>query len=294
MSFLIILLSFPVLQPPLEFQNLIVTHRHRIKQGDWLEGICCDESKLYCVERQRVYGRLRYRSILAVYDISRAGDESPRLLDKMEVGAVSPFCRPRVDRHSHRVYVQCYAAGVQIFRLENNQLLPVGKLGCVKDVVSVAVNTADTVFVCDRDTKSVCLVSVSADTVIMQLETPEQVQGERPRRVAVLGETILVCYGDNILVAYNRNSPTTGQVLQTPEGLQLVYSITTDNYSSFLITDYSSAALFVLDDRGYLHHRIIPDAGAATDNSRLLDCAVVQSQLWLGYEGVSIVVMSSH
>ncbi len=111
--------------------------------------------------------------------------------------------------------------------------------------------------------------------------------------MSVLGETVLVSYGDNTLVAYLSDSPTPDQVLQTPEGLRYMSSITTDGHSSFLMTD-SKTGVYVLVRKGNLRHRIEPDTSTDhTDGLGLQDCAVVQSQLWLGLRLRSIAVMSS-
>ena len=115
-------------------------------------------------------------------------------------------------------------------------------------------------FVGDWHTESVCLVNVSTDTVIRKLEGPAEavdypstdpviglVKKRLPCDISLLGQTVLVCYGHNTLVTYRSDSPTSGRVLQTPEGLQRVRSITTDSYSSsFLVTDHH--AVYVLSD----------------------------------------------
>lgn len=101
---------------------------------------------------------------------------------------------------------------------------------------------------------------------------------------------MLVCYRPNTLVIYRSDRPSRGQVLQTPEGLKNVSSITTDGHLSFIVTDEWNKSLYVLDRAGNLRHRIQPDT--RTDSGSLQDCAVVQSQLCLGYAGC-ITVMSS-
>ena len=193
-------------------------------------------------------------------------------------------CRPCVDS-SHRVYVPCGESGVRIFRCLDGRLLPArDPLRCVRDACSICVNTADTVFVCDRDTESVCLVNVSTDTVIRRLEKPAQEQNS-PYHISVLWQTVLVCYDYTTLVIYRTDSPTPGRVLQTPEGLGRVISITTDcQSSSFLVTDQHS--VYVLSDK-LIWHRIY------TGDRLSHDCAVVQSQLWLGYNDGDISVLTS-
>ncbi len=235
---------------------------------------------MYCVEHPRGVSTWW----LTVYDMSDSEDGSLSLIDKVEVGRVHWGCRPRVDS-LHRVYVPSGKYGVRIFRCQDGRLLPArDPLRCVRDARSICVNTADTVFVVDRDTGSVCLASVSLDTVIRRLETPAHVLFY-PHRVSLLGETVLLCYGDNTLVTYRSDSPTHCRVLQTPEGLDYVQSITADSHSCcFLCTD--GHAVYVLSDK-LIWHRIY------TGDRGLMDCAVVQSQLWLGYLGGDIDVLTS-
>ncbi len=230
---------------------------------------------------------------LRVYDISGADDSCFNLLDKAEVNHVLWYGRPRVDS-SHRVYVPCETSGVRVFHCQEGRLLPArDPLRCVRNACSICVHTADTVFVCDRFT--VHLVNVSTDTVIRQLETPAQVLGDPPHHVSVLGQTVLVCYGINTLVIYRSDSPIPGRVLQTPEGLSFVSSIITDSHSSsFLVTD--SQSVFVLDFNLFWHRIVYKGAGIKglllEDEHRraaIADCAVVQSQLWLGYGIIGII-----
>ncbi len=270
----------------MEFRNLHKTRTHRIQWGDWLYGLCCEDNRVYCVEVKRENSTYW----LTVYDMSDTEDGSLSLIDKVEVEDVSWVCPPCVDS-SHRVYVPCGRYGVRVFHCQDGRLLPArDPLMCVGDARSICANTADIVFVCDwgRVSPSVCLVNVSSDTVISQLVRPAQVSGY-PYHVSVLGQAVLVCYGDNTLVTYRSDSPTPGRVLQTPEGLDRVRSITADTHSSsFLATDQHS--VYVLSDK-LIWHRIY------TDDRLLQDCAVVQSRLWLGdfhiSEAGSIAVLTS-
>ncbi len=256
-------------------------------------GICCDDNKVYCVVGRHSYqtntdnfddgGHIRYS--LRVY---REEDDGLKLLDRTELEVEDLFisCCPRVD-NLHRVYVPC-SPGVRIFRCRFAHLQEDrDPLKCVPRAVSVAVNTVDTLFVCDKGTKSVCLVSVSADRVIRRLETPAQLGRYTPEQVAVLGATVLVCYSVNTLVIYRTDSPSPGQRLTIADGPIEVSSITTDGHSSFLVMDWRVRKVFVLDNEGKLRCRIPVLAGW------LQDCAVSQSQLWVGCRGGSIDVMSS-
>ncbi len=264
-----------LLQLPVAFQNLYETRRHRIQWGNRLWGLCYDDNRIYCVDEWK-----DSTGCLSVYDTSYSEDGKLSLLNKVVMRDVPWSFSPHVDS-SHRVYVPCGESGVRVFRCIDGHLLPArDPLKCVKHARSICVNTS--AFLCDRDT-DVCLVSVSSDTVIRRLEKPAQVRG-LPSRVSVLGETVLACYGDNTLVTYRSDNPTPGRVLQTP-GLERVESITTDsNSSSFLVTDQH--AVYALSDK-LIWHRIY------TVNRVLQDCAVVQSQLWLGYYGGYIAVLTS-
>ncbi len=217
-----------------------------------------------------------------MYDMSDSEDGSLSLIDKVKVGIVPWYCRPLVDS-SHRVYVPRGESGVRVFRCQDGRLLSArDPLKCVRDARSVCVYTADIVFVGDWGTRSVCLVNVSTDTVIRRLERPVR---DDPCQMFVLGQTVLVCYGDNTLVTYRSDSWTPGRVLQTPEGLDEVTSITADSHSSsFLVT--GRHGVYVLNDN-LIWHRIY------TEVLELMGCAVVQSQLWLGYREGDIAALTS-
>ncbi len=274
----------------MEFKNLRMTRLHRLQQRRELRGLCCDDRKLYCVEfldKDRSFW-------LTMYDISGAEDGSIRQLepvDSVEVRGVVKHCRPRVDS-AHRVFVPCEDANVRIFRCEGGRLVSArDPLTCVEKPRSLAVNTSDSIYVCDYENDTVCLVSVSTDTVIRPIGKPEHLEcsgDDRPWYVSVLGETVLVCYGRNTLVTYRNDSSIPCRVLQTPEGLGWVCSITTDGHSSFIVMDWMTGSVYVLDRTGTPCHRIPP----GTD-SGIKDCAVVRSQLWLGYYRGYISVMSS-
>ncbi len=178
----------------------------------------------------------------------------------------------------------CRSAGVPIFYCQDGRLLPAREpLRCVRDATSVCVNTADTVFVGDFDTHSVYLVRVSSDTVVGRLDKPAEARD--PYYMSVQGQIVLVCYDENTLVTYRIGSPTPDRVLRIRDIAWEVTSITSDSRSSsFIVTDGYN--VFVLDDK-LLFHRIY------TDHLGLQDCAVVQSQLWLGYRNGVITVLTS-
>ena len=194
---------------------------------------------------------------------------------------------------------ECVRAGISgltVYRYEDGRLATVSRLKSVGYTVSVAVNSSDTVFVCDWNdvTKgdSVYLVDVKADTVIKTLTDPGQdpqhpLPGE-PWHVAVLGDSVLVSYGPrppHRLVLYHSDVTHPAQELHI-EGLEEeVWAVTTDTHSRFLVT--CSEAVFVLDGKGNLLHQI------QTDSEDLRDCAIVQSQLWLADLDARILAMTT-
>ncbi len=269
---------FYVCQLPVEFPKLRKTKTYGLQWGDRLHGLCIDDDKLYCVEERREESRGRYS--LCVYDIGPTTG-TPRILDSLDLAGVPQ--EPRVCRDTHLVYVPCWGRGVSIVRCDDHHLVTVKTLRCIKKVESVAVSSEDTLFACN-DAKSVYAVNVTTDSVIREIVTPEHVGGG-PRHVVVLGDTLLVGYGRNTLVMFRNDGTTNGQVVPTPKGLGSVRSLTTDGHTSFLVTGWDS--VFVLDDR-LLCHRIQHSMG-------LRDCAVIQSQLWLGYWNTgTITVMTSN
>ncbi len=271
-------------QPPVEFRAICETEQHRVQWGERLRGLFWDNKNLYTVE-ERAEGRSS-SSWLCLYE-RRPGKEPLRLLDSVELGKLMYGVRPRVDMQTHDVYVLCEGQGVKVFRCEGGHLVIVKTLTCVKYVVSVAVNARDSIYVCDKDIEdAVLLVNVGTDKIVDRLQKPPQAGGGRPRRVAVLAESVLVCYGRNTVVLYSKGDSVPARILQQGSGLgPKVSSIATDGHSSFLLTDWDTVS--VLDDRGNLYHR-------HRHTERLLDCAVVNSQLWLGcYDPGSVVVLTS-
>ncbi len=248
-------------------------------------GICCDDNKLYCVEKRDNDSR---NMQLSVHDISTFDHYVFRLLGKVQLECKSnvEVCHPRADRHSRRIYVPCVEDGVKMFRFEDKSLMTLGTLKCVKTASSIAVNSADTVFISDKHyiTPAIYLVNVRTDTVIMMLEKSQLHPADY---LAVTGKTVLAWHGLHKLMTYARDGSTPGQVLQTPEGLRSVTSITTDGQSNFLVTDAVSRSVFVLDDNTRIWHKI------HTDNKILIDCDVHKSSVWLAGDSNHVYLMRS-
>ncbi len=269
-------------------------------------GFCCDGNNLYCVEEEAEEWReSRPEQFLTVYGISEAGAGRSRPLDSVGIPYTDfrvPFyySRPRVDS-SHRVFVPCGDAGVGVFRCTFDRLEPADWLRCVRCAMSVAVSTGDCVYVYDGARQSVCLVHVPTDTVIRELDRPGDFSHRgywsSPTCLCVLGETVLVSYAGT-LVVYHNDSSTPDAVVTTPAERENVTSITTDGHSRFFCTvDVDSVVyMYILDRAGRIHRKMniedtFPHISRDFGNMRLVDCAMVQSQLCLGFEDGSIVLI---
>ncbi len=268
-------------QPPVQFKSLKKKGETREIWGSHLLGLCCDDDKLYTVEAGGGYA-------LCMYELQ--GTVIVRRLDRVSLPEerYMQYCHPRVDRRTHRVYIPCLSHGVLIFRCVNLFLRKTGQLTCMGRAHSVTMHSPGIVVVCDVEYNVVYLVDIANDRILKILK-PSQAVNEVPLYASVLGESLLVSYGDNTLVLYASGGSSPGRVLATPDGLVEVFSITTDNYSSFLVTnnERGDGSVFILDVRGNCRHEIqqhIPE---------LRDCVVIQSQLWLAGSKGFIQFMAS-
>ncbi len=125
---------------------------------------------------------------LCVYQTGQGYDKSI-LLSSNDLGGRAMVCSLRLDKTSHEVFVPYPGKRVQVFRLEKNNLVRVRALMCVENARNVALGSSGIMYVCDIDSKAVCLVSLKDDKVIHQLQLSN---GEKkaPRHVAVLGNKI--------------------------------------------------------------------------------------------------------
>ena len=255
------------------------TERYEIPRGQRLRGLCYDDNRLYCVEHWTTESSLFY---LTLYEI---GAHELNLLDTVALGHDLWYCRPRGYTQTH-VILPC-REGVRVYHYDDRHLVVARELKCVREAWGVAVKDMDSVFVCDSDSKCVCLVNMDTDTITRRLQKPRQVRNEIPWHLAVLKDTVLVCYGENALVTYSNYGRASGHVIETISELVQVSSVTTDNHSNFLVTEYGSGCVFVIDERGKLQTKV------DSKNWGLRDCGVAQSQLWLGYDDGHIDVMTS-
>ncbi len=208
------------------------------------------------------------------------------LSDAVEVAENSQY--PRVDAHSQQVYIpDGESRGVSVVSWENNLLTQQPSLKCAGTCDSVGVISPHTLCASNTDSGSVSVVSVTNDTVSARLSKPEEVRDTIPWRTAVLGDNILVEYGDDNLVVYENGASSPGTMVTWPAGLQSVYGISSDGVFRFLVCDSASNAVFTLDVTGKLCDKINIDT-----DSGVFDCTVVDGKLWVGCVNGDIVVMS--
>ncbi len=242
--------------------------------------MCYYSGRLYTVEARRKDGSYRHR--LAVYSVS--DQDTVTLLDTLDL-EWGPR-HPRVDRQSGQVYIPSEDHGVCVVRYDGSKLVPVTTLRCVGYVYNLAVVSTDTLYVSEMASNTVCLIDVTQDRVTARLQPPQEVRGQMPGNIAVLGDTVLVMYGN--LVIYRHGVPTPGKVIPRLQGQKAVSGLTTDHHSSFLLCDRRSRSVYVLDISGN-HTHAIPIPGDRVP----WDCTVVGGQLWVGCINGDIIVMSS-
>ncbi len=285
------------LQPAVDYRGLAVTGTRRVTQaGDDLRGLCYSEGRLYVVEGRRRSGR--YSINLTVHSVQSDSGHITRLdtltvLDE-RVWLLS-LC-PRVDHHSRRVFIPC-PYSVTVTRLDDNRLVRERGLTCVRDPISMDIMSPDTLYVGDGGSDNVYVVNITTDRKISTLQKPDtvraRVRGKEPGSLAVLGDSIMVGYGNSTLVVYRHGSPAPVRVIPRPGGLDHVRTVSTDCRSNYIVTDTRTISVFIIDSNGDLKHTVnIPDTSKYT-NGRLEDCAVVNRQLWVGCSNGDIVIMSS-
>ncbi len=282
-------LCFLCLQPAVDYRGLAVTGRRSVTQaGDWLCGLCYSEDCLYVVEGREESDRYSWN--LTVHRVQSDSGHITRLDTLTVVEAVywlQSLC-PRVDRHSRRVFVPCQGSGVTVARLDGDRLVRERTLTCVKKAVSVDVMSPDTVYVGDRYNTSVHVIDIKDDRKTATLEKPDTLRGQEPHSLAVLGDSVMVCYGYSSLVVYHHGSPAPVRVIPRPGGLENVTAVSTDCHSNYMVTDRYRSSVVITDADGEIHHTVTPDT-----DSRLRDCAVVNRQLWVGCLNGDIIIMSS-
>ncbi len=292
-------LCFLYLQPALDYRGLAVTGMRRMTQaGDDQLGLCYSEGFLYVVEGQKELGRDIYSHSLAVYNVPSGSGHITRLDTLTGLGpGYWLFLCPRMDRHSQRVFIPCPSSGVTIARLDSERLVRERTLTCVHAIIVDAMSPS-TVYVGDRNSRSVHVVDIRDDRITATLEKPNTVRrGEEPYSLTVLGDSVMVCYGGGTLVVYRHGSSAPVRVIPHPGGIEGVSVVSTDCRSNYIVTNYETKSVFIIDSNGDLHHTVnISDTHSNTDSdfgSLTVDCAVVNRQLWVGCLNGNIVIMSS-
>ncbi len=220
-----------------------MTGRTTIQAGYELWGLCYSDSCLYTGEWRKV-GSGKYSWTLAAYRLHcKSGNIT--LLDRLELGVAGGpwFVNPRIEHHSRRVFVPYYDRGVAVARLDGDRLVRETVLTCVRFAVSVDVMSPYTVYVCDREGRSVHVVDVRVDRIRSTLITPEAVRGERPDNLGVLGDSVMVGYYCGPLVIYRHGISAPIKVIPRPGGLQQLLAISTDCERHFILTDYDTKSI---------------------------------------------------
>ena len=177
---------------------------------------------------------------------------------------------------------------VSVVSWEDNRLTPQPTLECVGECPSVGVMSPHTLCVCDVDSRSVSVVSVTDDTVTARLSKPEEVRDKEPWRTAVLGDSVLVRYEGDNLVVYENGVSSPGTMVTWPAGLQSVCGMSSNGVSRFLVCDEESDIVFTLDVSGNLCDKIKIDT-----DSEIWDFTVVDGKLWVGCLNYSYIVIMS-
>ncbi len=288
-------LCFLYLQPAVDYRGLVVTGRRRVTQAGYesrVDGLCYREDCLYVLKvREESASVINYN--LIVYSVESDSGHIARLdtLTVQEDTGWTWHMHPRMDHHSHRVFIPCFEKGVIVARLDGDRLVIERSLTCVKDPITVDVMTPDTVYVGDRDSNRVHVVDIRDDRITATLDKPDTVhQRDSPIMLAVLGDSVMVYYYfiENTLVVYRHGSPTPVKVIPPPGGLKGVTAINTDFHSNYMVTyGGDPKSVIIIDSNGVLRHTInIP----FTD---IQDCAVVNRQLWVLCHNGDIAIMAS-
>ena len=251
--------------------------------------MCYFNGKLYITRKSREAGVIQFS--LDVHSV--IDQDTIKLLDTLHLDVENEshlhLSPPRVDRQSGNVYIACDTHGVYVVKYVDSKLVAVRRLTCVARPSSLAVVSPDTLYVCDRDSATICLVDVSHNRVTARLQN-EFEDRENPRLVAFLGDTVFAQCSDNLAI-YRHGVPAPRKVIpgQT-RGQGWVVGLNIDHHSSCLLVTHYPDDVYVMDLTGNLAHTIrVP----IDMDSQPVDCTVVGEQLWVGYPGGEIIVMSS-
>ncbi len=272
--------TLSLLQPPVDWEMLRLTTKRSLTSA-YVSGLCYHDNKLYYVESfaDRASCTLHMNNIDEQDDVLEQLDKFDFIGPDNRSGTLNRYhtCRPRIDVFTQYVYVPC-DKGVLVFSCDDDCLTVRKTLKCVECPLSVAVHSTTTLLVCNA--QNICLINVVTDKVIRKFQKPRKEWAKTPTSACVLGETVLVCYDMQTLAKHHIEDAVPALTLQPPEPLDRIYGITTDGHSSFLVTESaythgSRGHVYVLDTKGNFRHRI------NADDSWLLDCALVESELWV-------------
>ncbi len=131
---------------------------------------------------------------LVVYSVTDHGNVTLHDTLELKGDGWSGGWEPRVDHSNGWVYIPAGKWGIWVIRYDCSKLVLVTRLKCVGNAKSVAIVSADRLYVCDYATKTVCVVDVKRDEVTSTLQVPPGVGLHAPHSVAILGDTALVGY----------------------------------------------------------------------------------------------------
>ncbi len=243
--------------------------------------MCYAQNKLFAVEQ---LGNVSYH--LAVYRVTSGPWDDLTLLDAIVLERI--WGKPRADPEGH-VYIPSHD-GVLVAQYIGNNLASNRTLKCVSDPWGVAVANSGEIYVSDWQRRSVYVVDVLSDTVVRMLHRPQQMEAETPSHLAVLGDSVLVCYGRNTLVVYHKGGVIADKLLTAPASLHAINSLCTDGQTHYVVGDETTGAVHVMSSSGkVLCTMQVPR------HKQLRDIAVVNRQIWVScYSGDIILLKDSH
>ncbi len=206
--------------------------------------------------------------MLAAYSVT--DQDTITLLDTLDLpeGNVR---KPNVDRQSGLIYIPCETRGIYVVHFEDTKLKLVNTLNCVPYALSLAVVSQDTLYVCDVESNSVCMVDTTLNKVTAILW--DNIIADT---MAFLGDTVLMMdLVQRGLLFHRHGVSNPGKILYVPIGLS---KLATDHVSSFLLMGDELNNIFVLNTSGNITHTIPFSSRGA------VDCSVVEGQLWVGRE----------
>ncbi len=254
-----------------------------------LLGLCYSKGKLYTVswriDTTSCNQLDRVLTEMCVYNVEPDSTKITKLFSKRFLEVLSNMT-PSIEQHSQRVFFPYpYFAGTGVISADPStwrgwDLVEEKPLRCV-NAFNVAPIAPDTAYMCDSN--GIHVVDVIHDTIKATLDTPSDLVDKRPRGVAVLGNNVMVSYGDTLAI-YSHGSNDPNKVVRSPGP---VSSISTDRHHYFLLTHSGKNTVSVVNVEGNLCHTVNIDS-----DRKIVDCTVVNRQLWVGCDNGAIIIMS--